>query len=124
VAPGTGTSQFGLIGALIVKGHSKPVLTLPAQPLSINDMIASSSEKNTGGQKVSNAFGNINAYPNPFSGNFALSLNLPRMIDVQVEIYDINGHILYKRKFDNLMKGNNVLKITPPNSPYNWNLHN
>jgi hypothetical protein len=31
VAPGTATSQFGLIGALIAKGYSKPVLTLPAQ---------------------------------------------------------------------------------------------
>ena len=66
--------------------------------------------------KVSKAFGNINAYPNPFSGNFALSFNLLQDDAAQVVVYDVNGRIVYQRKFDNLIKGNNLLKITPQNS--------
>ena len=30
--------------------------------------------------------------------------------------YDRNRQMLYQARFDNLMKGNNLLKITPPNN--------
>lgn len=120
IAPGTSTSQFGLIGALIIQGYNKPALNLPAQPSALMGAIASSAEsqqKIATFPKVSNAFANINAYPNPFINNFALSFNLPKDDDdAQVIIYDVSGRLVYQRKFGNLVKGYNQLKITSGNS--------
>jgi len=119
VAPGTATSQFGLIGALIVQAHDKPALALPQQPQSFSSAIASSSvqsQQKAITQKIVNTFGNINSYPNPFISNFTVSFKLPKADDVQAEIYTVNGQLVYQKRFENLSEGNNLLKITPQNN--------
>ncbi|MEP6682728.1 MAG: T9SS type A sorting domain-containing protein, partial [Parafilimonas sp.] len=120
VAPGTATSQFGLIGALIIQAHNKPVLTLPQQPQSFVNAIASSSSvqsiQKLVSQNVVNTFDNINAYPNPFISNFTVSFKLPKADNVQIEMYNTSGQLVYQRRFENLSAGNNSLKITLQNS--------
>jgi predicted esterase len=119
VAPGTSTSQFGLIGAMIIQAHDKPVLTLPQQPPSFVNAIASSSVQRvqkTVQQITVKAFDNINSYPNPFISNFTVSFKLPKADDVQAEMYNINGQLVYQKRFKNLTAGNNSLNIIPQNN--------
>ncbi len=117
VAPGTSASQFGLIGALIVQAYNSPVLTLPAPPASFaQNAIAVVSQAQTKSKTVAKAFDNIISYPNPFVSNFTVSFKLPKSDNVQVEVYDINGRLVYQRRFENLTEGDNTLKIVPQNS--------
>ncbi|WP_177191850.1 fibronectin type III domain-containing protein [Parafilimonas terrae] len=118
IAPGTSTSQFGLIGAMIVQAYSDPVLTLPSSLPQQQSAIASASAKKiteVSVNELKSSFDNLTAYPNPFSSNFTLSFNLPAKDNVDVEIYDLSGKLLYQNRFLNLFKGNNSVTIKPRN---------
>lgn len=123
VAPGTSTSQFGLIGAMIVQAYKDPVFTLPTQlPQSFKNAIASSeSINNTSSIQKAKSKANFEyvvAYPNPFISNFTVSFNLLKKDNVRVEIYDVNGKQVYQNRFVNLPEGNNVVTIiTQKNLP-------
>lgn len=119
VAPGTSTSQFGLIGALIVQAYSDPVSTLPSSLPQQQSAIAFASAAKITDVSVNEqkrGFDNLAAYPNPFASNFTLSFNLPAKDNVDVEIYDLSGKLLYQNRFLNLFKGNNSVTIKPRNS--------
>ena len=119
VAPGTPLSQFGLIGALIVQAYSEPILTLPATPASFASAVAKASDESQQqkiAQKATNAFDNVISYPNPFISSFTVSFKLPKKDDVQIEIYNVSGQLVYQRRFENLSEGSNSLKIIPQNS--------
>ena len=60
-------------------------------------------------------FGNINSYTNPFLSNFTISFKLPKKDDIEVRMYDLNGELVYQKRFKNLSEGDNSLKIVPKN---------
>ena len=114
VAPGTPTSQFGLIGALIIKGYTpsasavKP--TLPASGLQsqpVTQIIASSVQT----EKSLNTEVALAAFPNPFHDHFNLNVSSQNNSKVQVMMYDVTGKPVYNNTF-NMNKGMNSLKIT------------
>jgi predicted esterase len=120
IAPGTSTSQFGLIGALIIQGYNKTALTLPAQPASFAQTAVAAVSSVQKQQKVlqqsdGSNFGNINSYANPFLSNFTISFKLPKKDDIEVRMYDLNGELVYQKRFKNLSEGDNSLKIVPKN---------
>ncbi|MBS1745374.1 MAG: fibronectin type III domain-containing protein [Bacteroidetes bacterium] len=121
VAPGTSTSQFGLIGAMIVKAYKDPVFTLPSQlPQSFSNAIASTeSIKNTSMMQKAKPKANFEyvvAYPNPFISNFTVSFNLLKKDNVNVEVFDVNGKLVYQNRFENLFEGNNVINVMTSNN--------
>ncbi|MEO8711490.1 MAG: T9SS type A sorting domain-containing protein, partial [Parafilimonas sp.] len=120
VAPGTPLSQFGLIGALIIQAYSQPILTLPTLPASFASSIAKTSvvgsQQQKVVQKIINPFDNIVSYPNPFNSSFTVSFGLQKKGDVQIEMYNVSGQLVYQRRFENLSEGSNSLKIVPQNS--------
>jgi hypothetical protein len=115
IAPGTASSQFGLIGALIIQGYNASSLSAPTALSFTNNPVASGSaesiQKQILQQNVSNA--QIKAYPNPFISNFNLSVTTNKNEDVSVQIYNLAGKLVYSNKFNNLFKGENTLKIQP-----------
>ena len=114
VAPGTTTSQFGLIGGLIIQGFNAPLTSAPSAPNSfVSQAIASSgtTQESATAQKMDNA--KVSAYPNPFTGSFTLSVSGLNNENIQVEMYNISGKLVYQNKFINLNKGENTLRIQP-----------
>jgi hypothetical protein len=112
VAPGDQTSQFGLLGALMIKGYtpsaSSVVPTLPASGLlqGATQIIASSVQT----QKPVNAEVAIKAFPNPFHDQLTLVVPSQNNSKVQVTMYDVTGKPVYNNTF-NINKGTNSLKI-------------
>ncbi|MFL5742649.1 MAG: fibronectin type III domain-containing protein [Flavisolibacter sp.] len=107
VAAGTATSQFGLIGALVVQGYtpsansgSSPASKVSTQPVMEVVTAAVAQEEMA-----------IVAYPNPFTQEFTLGLSSENDDAVEVLIYDLDGRLLYQNKYNRLMKGMNYLKI-------------
>lgn len=114
VAPGTTTSQFGLIGAMVVQGYNTPASsTIPNAPNSfVQQSIASvKTESAAKSAKPKNNTVKISAYPNPFTAYFNLSVSTPQADDVQIDIFSVNGKVVYRNKFSNIAAGSNNLKI-------------
>ncbi len=114
VAPGDQASQFGLIGALIMKGYtpsaSSVVPSLPASGLQsqgATQTIASSVQT----EKSLNAEVALKAFPNPFRDQFTLVVPSNNNSKVQVMMYDVTGKLVYSNGFS-VQKGTNSLKIT------------
>lgn len=116
VAPGTPTSQFGLIGALVMQGYSPSTgsVPLPAtervgrEPL-VETIAATASAKPV-------APSELTAYPNPFDQFFTLAVPVKGTAQVQVDLYDLSGQLLYRNQFGSLADGTNYLKIQPAQS--------
>ncbi len=116
VAAGTSTSQFGLIGALIMKGYTPSASkTIPSLGTSgMQNPFAgkeNKSEDKTGKQTVETAT-MISAYPNPFHDYFTLSVPSQNQTDkIEVVMFDMQGKIVYENNFGNVHEGNNTLRI-------------
>ena len=127
VAPGTPTSQFGLIGALIVKGYTPSVSTVvPTLPASgsqfagnsnggflqqfLSDLLDFLYEDDATAKRL-DAIGEIKAFPNPFHDNFTLSVPARTNSKIQVVMYDVTGKLVYNNSFGSLQKGMNSLKV-------------
>ncbi|HYJ65676.1 MAG TPA: PA14 domain-containing protein, partial [Parafilimonas sp.] len=115
VAPGTPQSQFGLIGALIIKGYtpstSSVMPTLPAGGAGLLQTIVSSvtDSFNATASKIND--GEIKAFPNPFRNYFNLNVPSQNNSKVQVMVYDATGKIVYSNTFGSMHQGVNSLKI-------------
>jgi flagellar hook assembly protein FlgD len=59
----------------------------------------------------------LNAYPNPSSGQFSLSYALGSKRDVEVQMIDANGQILYSRIHDSSMPGIHNISMDGTNLP-------
>ncbi|MFS8082051.1 MAG: fibronectin type III domain-containing protein, partial [Ginsengibacter sp.] len=114
VAAATTTSQFGLLGGLIIGAHtpsvSSVVPTLPGgqslQSKSVSSAIANQD-------KPVNTDGDIKAFPNPFHDYFTLNIPSETKGRIQVAIYDITGKLVYNNNVGNVQEGMNTFKITP-----------
>jgi hypothetical protein len=109
VAAGTSTSQFGLIGALIIGAYTPSVSTvipsLPAQSLQSQQTQGTTNAIATAADKE------IRAFPNPYHDNFTLLVPSKSNGRVEVMLYDITGKLVYKNEFENVQKGTNVFSI-------------
>ena len=130
VAPGYPTSQFGLIGGLIIQGSVIPAgssssvsgqqspgariittqLTAADQDDSTNKNAISAETKRKPGTVL--IMTNIAAYPNPFRNDITLVIPAGGNDKVQVTIYNANGKVVYSNRYNDLVKGNNFVRIT------------
>ena len=118
IAAGTPTSQFGLIGALVIGAYTPSasgiVPTLPSSSGS-NTAIAGVSTN----QQKSTAINlyKIEAFPNPFHNYFTLSTSSKSTISkIQVVMYDVSGKVVYSNQFGLTPGRSNTLKITTGNT--------
>ncbi|HEY2727239.1 MAG TPA: T9SS type A sorting domain-containing protein, partial [Parafilimonas sp.] len=112
VAPGTATSQYGLIGAMIIQGYNESTAAIPT--LSQSGGSIQSVQKVT--LPIANNTIELNAYPNPFTAGFNLSVTSAKADDIVVQLYDINGRQVYQNKFSNVTAGNNTFRIEMNNA--------
>jgi hypothetical protein len=112
VAPGTATSQFGLIGAMIIQGYNESTATIPT--LSQSGGSTQTAQKAT--LPIANNSIELNAYPNPFRAGFNLSVTSTKADDIIVQLFDINGRQVYQNKFGNAMAGTNTFRIEMNNA--------
>ena len=116
IAPGSPTSQFGLIGALVMQGYSPTTgsASAPTERVAANDPITTLSVA----APVTDIAGAsaLTAYPNPFDQYFTLAVPAGTSSQVQVEVYDLAGQLIYRNQFGNLASGTNYLKIQPAQS--------
>lgn len=124
VAPGDQASQFGLLGALMIKGYtpsaSSTVPTLPASGSQfannggiLQRFISGLSSLMSGDDasaKTLDAIGEVKAFPNPFHDNFTLSVSANTNSKAQVMLYNMNGKLVYSNAFG-IHPGVNSLKI-------------
>ncbi|MBV9962912.1 MAG: fibronectin type III domain-containing protein, partial [Parafilimonas sp.] len=112
VAPGTATSQFGLIGAMIIQGYNESTAAIPT--LSQSGSAIQTAKKSTL-PTINNTI-EVTAYPNPFRSAFNLSVNSEIADDIIVQLFDISGKQVYQNKFSIAMAGNNTVKIEMNNT--------
>ncbi len=114
VSPGTSTSLFGLIGAMVIGAYTPSASTvIPALPQgTLKHTIANVD-------KAKNALNNtalINAYPNPFHDYFTLTFaSQSNKGKTQIMVYDIIGKMVYSSEVGN-HKGINTLQVITENS--------
>ena len=113
IAANTNTSQFGLLGALIIQEYdgNNNGIPVPPQALKANPQI---SQVNKAANTATESSTNNKAvvYPNPFGRDFTLSLSIQKEDDVQVELYSINGKLIFRRNIGHVLQGLYNFKIT------------
>jgi large repetitive protein len=122
VAPGTLTSQFGLLGAMVMQGYSLPAggSSAPALPMSagvtpgvqgavVPVSIVAAPQSLTTNEEPS-------AYPNPFTQSFTLVIPAEAGDNVEVIVYDASGKIVYGNKLSNMMQGDNTMVVNANSS--------
>lgn len=112
VSAATLTSQFGLIGALVIKGYTPSVSTVvPTLPAGgqVAGAQRSAVSKVEDQQKP---LEEIKAFPNPFHDQFTLLVpSQTNNNKVQVMLYDVTGKPVYSNSFENMHEGMNQLKV-------------
>ena len=115
LAAGTPTSQFGLLGALVIGGYTPSASNItPVLPASQNAQSAGSAQTIIAKtEKIQKPVSNeLKAFPNPFHDYFTLSVPSQNNISkVQVMMYDVAGKIVYSNSFSNLYTGTNSLRV-------------
>ncbi len=53
----------------------------------------------------------IDIYPNPNTGNFKIKIDLKRIVDLQVSIYNLDGKLIKEKELNNLDLGINIIDI-------------
>jgi hypothetical protein len=111
IAPGTPTSQLGLMGALIMQAYTPSANAAPVAPTSLvaggssNGIAAATIQ-----EKVQPA--TVTAYPNHFAQYFNLNIWSNDDDKIIVSVYSINGRAVYQNQFA-VSKGNNNIIIKP-----------
>ncbi len=109
VAPGTGTSQFGLLGALIIEGYhpSAAIAPLPAGKQQEATVALSGNQ----GVKMLQ----LNVHPNPFQQSFVLSVETGIQEVLDIAMYDMSGKMIHQQQYRHLRAGWNPIRIQPSN---------
>jgi hypothetical protein len=116
VAPGTLTSQFGLLGAMIMQGYTAPATgAAPATPVSTQVttgiMSAAAPVSIMAAPQLLTTSQEASVYPNPFKESFALVIPAETGDNVDVLVYDANGKVVYGTKLSNLTQGDNTVLV-------------
>lgn len=106
VTPGTSSSQFGLIGALIIQAFTPVNVTEPVPPPAalVQEIIVETRVEPTP---------QLKAYPNPFNNNFTLTIEAQANEKLDVMIYDLSGKLVYQKQYTGLTKGMNNINVHP-----------
>ncbi|SDH02377.1 fibronectin type III domain-containing protein [Chitinophaga filiformis] len=120
VDPGTATSRYGLIAAMIVKGHVDPATQNEDGPIDPQDGQAARIGDGTIAAVAPPAvaminkaadFGDAKVYPNPYNDQFNVDLVLKAETAVRVEIFDMSGRLLYSDYKGSVPAGASTLRI-------------
>ncbi len=110
------SSQYGLLGAMIMQGFTPSSTSSPKTPGVLMTGVNPEDSKDNGIKPKAEAeitTTNISAYPNPFHDHFTLSVPSEKGNEkVQVNIYTLEGKLVYSKSFENLQQGNNLIKIS------------
>jgi pimeloyl-ACP methyl ester carboxylesterase len=112
IAPGTPTSQFGLIGALIIQGFTPANTSIPNPPARFANGDMQVQQVQTAVTDIPDKV-SIVAYPNPFDQYFTLTVSTEEPEKLDVLVYDLQGRLMYQHRFGNLNSGTNTLRIQP-----------
>ena len=114
VSAATSTSQFGLLGALIIGAHTPSASTvIPTLPVTQSLQSTGTTSAIAIDNKAITSDVAINAYPNPFHDYFNLAVQTPTTARMQVAVYDINGKLVYNNNLGNVLAGMNTFRIVP-----------
>jgi predicted esterase len=111
VEPGTEFSQFGLLGALIIKGSSATDIGITPAPPQVNVDPAVTELVRPAGME-----NRISAYPNPFGTDFTLSITAKDNDIVDISIFDVRGQLVDRKAGTRVQKGVNNIRIEPKSS--------
>jgi hypothetical protein len=114
VAPGTPTSQFGLIGALVIQGYHATNTAAPATlPAAARAEVTNIRNAPARAQVAEVAVSDVTVNPNPFTESFTLSVSTPSREKLSVLIYDLGGKLVYQNQYNNLNGGLNTIRVQP-----------
>ncbi|MFB6456069.1 fibronectin type III domain-containing protein [Chitinophaga sp. Hz27] len=108
-------ATFGLMAALVIQGYS-PTL-LPSVPGSLQtiqqNVVAYSPDAITksAAANASEVFSNVTAFPNPFGEQININMTMKRSSSVYMEIFDLNGHLMYKEMLSTVPEGASTLRV-------------
>jgi hypothetical protein len=112
IAANTNTSQFGLLGALIIQEYDGANKSIPAPPQALKANIQISQiNKTVNAAKESGTNNKAFVYPNPFNRDFTLALSIQQEEDVQAELYTINGKLILRKNLGHVSQGSYNFKI-------------
>ncbi|PSL43747.1 fibronectin type III domain protein [Chitinophaga niastensis] len=120
IDPGTATSGYGLIAALTIQGHLDPATQhengpSSLQPLARNTLLSAAPvvvSKN----EEKEEFGTVKVYPNPFTTQFNVDIELKKATSVKVEIFDLSGKLLQTVFTPSVQTGISTLRINTAHS--------
>jgi hypothetical protein len=115
VLPYTTSSQGGLINAWVIQGYTPSTNVAPGLPTTPGGTVTRTTavSGNSLRTQVVSADSVVSAYPNPFQQYFTVSVPADENDKIQVGIYDMSGKLVFAKQFDNLVQGDNFLRITP-----------
>jgi hypothetical protein len=114
IAPSDPSSQFGLIGALVIQEYSTSSAAIPAPLQSINIVNASQSKvQKPLSAQPDKAQNKVVVYPNPYNSDFTISLQSETEDHVEAELYDINGKLILRQDLGNVQPGSFNFRMIP-----------
>jgi hypothetical protein len=110
-------SAFSMIGVIVIKGYNPSTNTLTQAPVgTVIDNggateLASSFVVPVQDSAAAAGVNPLSAFPNPFDRFFNLNVPAANHDNIEVSLSDAAGKILYKQRFENLVEGNNLLRV-------------
>lgn len=114
-------SQFGLVGALIIKGYTPGSGNTPEAPetaftttvatISTSSLLLGTQQPKEEVAELVEVKGNLDAYPNPFERYLVLTVPSNGKESVQVQLFDLNGKQVLAKRIDNLYAGANTVRL-------------
>ncbi|MEP6684157.1 MAG: fibronectin type III domain-containing protein [Parafilimonas sp.] len=117
IAPNSNSSQYGLIGALLIQEYGAATNGIPTPPHSFNKTsIALVNGKQQSSLLNKSQDYKIFAYPNPFNQDLTVSINLKQEDNIRIQLFDIKGKPVYAKDFGKLQQGSYNLLLKPGNN--------
>jgi hypothetical protein len=114
------TATFGLLGAMVVRGYNPSSILIPGAPGTTGGGTSNGVETATATGAVFSQSSDsvtvqpLGAFPNPFDSYFTLTVPAKMGDNVEVQLLDNAGRMVFAQEFDNLYEGTNPLRIQPP----------
>ncbi|MEP6466591.1 MAG: T9SS type A sorting domain-containing protein, partial [Parafilimonas sp.] len=114
IAPNSNSSQYGLIGALLIQEYGTATNGSPVLPQSLNKKAIKLAKGVQQSSLLAKAESNkVVAYPNPFNHNLSVSVNLDKADNIKIQLLGINGKPVYVKDFGKLQQGAANLVLMP-----------
>jgi predicted esterase len=109
IAPGTPTSEFGLIGALVIKTYGAESAAAPSVAMAISSAQVTAQEEKAPAMEESP----LHVFPNPFRESFRVSLPAKENDKVVITLLNTAGNVVYRKQYAGLVHGMNTISIQP-----------